>query len=795
MLDWLFSTNGVETIKWGQPVSTSLLTVALIAIIVWSLFLYRGASDFKKWQRLGLALMRILVLIILGFCLLEPMALVVEKRTYPRRLQVLVDNSASMSIQDQRKESADIIEAAMALNLLPLTTDLNDNQATLDLTPDQHKKIASSSRLDLAKGLLQGPANKALTSLSKKMDVNIYTFGESPNWLSDNKNLSKGLLKSVKSNAKNTAIANALKTVAKADQNSEPAGVILFTDGIENTSSLRSDAVLRELGTRGIPVYPVAIGLENPDDVSIRNIVMQDVAFSGDRVPVRVQIKSQGYEKRSVRLSVFINDSRVEQRKVHLEGGLQFEEIAFRVDIYKKGAIKVDVVLDPFDDEVSEANNRVQRSIRVVNEKVNVLYIEGSPRWEFRYLQAILKRDPRINATFIASGMGAEMARNSKEYIERFPSEPEKAFKYDLVIMGDVNPTFFRDEELSMLEKLISERGASLLILCGAEHTPTSYAGTVIESLLPVRFDPDQKWKDVAQSVYPVLTPEGVSSMVMTLDDDPETNEQIWSRMSPLDRVAPFLEPKLAATVLVGLSDTGERASTYPLIAWQRYGTGKCMSIATDRLWRLRFKLGDKYHWRIWSQCIQFMTLSRLMGEHKQIRLETDRSVYNGEEQVRLYAHVLDKNYEPIQQMQFNAEVVGLGDLNLNTKVNLRPVQAKPGFYEGYFSPPSSGRYRLESNAEDQKASNSIEFQVAIHKPEMQETGMQKKHLKRIAELSGGRLLSPSELPKLSSLINSQPIQTTVNLERPLWDNWLLVILVVLLAGMEWLVRRRNDLP
>ena len=154
----------------------------------------------------------------------------------------------------------------------------------------------------------------------------------------------------------------------------------------------------------------------------------------------------------------------------------------------------------------------------------------------------------------------------------------------------------------------------------------------------------------MAESVYPVLTPEGVSSMVMTLEDDPETNERIWSRMAPLDRVPPLSSPKRGATVLVGLSDTGARAEQYPLVAWQRYGTGKCMSIATDRLWRLRFKTGDKYHWRIWSQCIQFMTLSRLMGEHKRIRLETDRAIYPVGDQVRLYAHVLDREFEPVSQ-------------------------------------------------------------------------------------------------------------------------------------------------
>jgi hypothetical protein len=105
-------------------------------------------------------------------------------------------------------------------------------------------------------------------------------------------------------------------------------------------------------------------------------------------------------------LSVLLNDRRVSSRVVRFDGGLQFEEVDFRVDIYEKGAAQIDVVIEPFDDEVSITNNRITRSIRVVNEKVNVLYIEGNARWEFRYLRAILKRDPRINATFIASNVG-----------------------------------------------------------------------------------------------------------------------------------------------------------------------------------------------------------------------------------------------------------------------------------------------------------------------------------------------------------------------------------------------------
>jgi len=121
------------------------------------------------------------------------------------------------------------------------------------------------------------------------------------------------------------------------------------------------------------------------------------------------------------------------------------------------------------------------------------LCIEGLARWEFRYLRAILKRDPRINAKFIATRSKAALAQVTSDYISRFPEDPEEAFKYDLVIIGDVDAAFFTDLELARLEELIRERGGSLLMLCGRRNAPASYAGTVVEKMLPVRFNPDDE--------------------------------------------------------------------------------------------------------------------------------------------------------------------------------------------------------------------------------------------------------------------------------------------------------------
>lgn len=784
----------IEQLFFARPLPMAAMIAILVGVLVLSVYLYRRSWGLSLWLRIVLGGFRLVVLTLVVLALLEPTAVVRETHTRRRSLPVLVDVSESMSMKDQRKRSEDVVEAAVALNLLPAGSTEDAEQASLNLDAKERLAIASASRLELATSLLSQAGRPTFEAIGEHCDVSYHTFGAATRMLSDEPLLTPQVTADLKADQRQTAIAESLEAVVNSGA-ARQSGIVLLSDGIDNAASRRSESVLRDLGARGIPVYTVPIGLADPDDVSIRNIVMQEVAYSGDRVPVRIQLQSKGYERRTARLAVYLGDRRLSQRTVRLTGGLQFEDIDFRVDVYEKGAAQVAVAIESFDDEVSVANNRVERSIRIVNEKVNVLYIEGNARWEYRYLRAILKRDPRINATFIASNVGPEVARNSPEHIERFPSDREEAFQYDLVILGDVDAAFFQDEELALLEELIRDRGASLLMLCGPMFSPGTYVGTPVESMLPVRFDPDNPWEELAESVYPVLTPDGASSLVMTLESEAEANDRIWSRVAPLDHLPPLLEAKPGATVLAVLSDSGSRAQQYPLVAWQRYGTGKCMSVATDRLWRLRFKTGDKYHWRIWSQCIQFMTLSRLMGEHKRIRLETDRAIYPVGSQCRLYAHVLDDDYEPVLQPRFDVVVSNLGGANVRETISLRPDRSHPGLYEGYFAPTAAGRYRVESNEDDRPISNTTEFQVAVVNQELLDPNVRFENLERIANLTGGECLDMHAFSKLASLVKKEPVTTTVRSERPLWDNGWLACLVLALVGLEWILRRRNDLP
>ncbi len=793
MISWFSDIVQVEQLMWARPIPVAVMLAAFTAVVALTVYLYRRRRGLPAWVRIVLAVSRLIVLCAILAALFEPTAAVSRTRTHPRRLLVLIDVSESMSVTDQRIRAEDIVEAAAALDILPFSETTDVNRAFNALDAKQHRAIAAASRLDLARALVSRSARAMFESIGDDLDVSYYAFGKKLHMLGDGESGGTDALAALKADETGTFIAESLEAVANADRGAPLAGIVLLSDGLD-TSSRGAEAAIHDLGTRGIPVYTVPMGIADPDDISIRNIIMQEVAFSGDKVPIRVQIRSKGYEKRTADLTVRLNGGQVARRSISLEGGLQFEDIFFNVDVHEKGVAQVEIAIAAFADEATAENNRVKRSVRVVNEKINVLCIEGSARWEYRYLRAMLKRDRRINATFIATRARPEMARNSSEYIARFPETREEAFKYDLVILGDVDAAFFSAEAFLRLEELVKERGGSLLMLCGSRFAPTSYAGTPVERMLPVRFD-DAPWRDVDDSVYPVLTAEGRSSLVMTLEMDPEMNDSVWSRVAPLDRVPPLLEPRPGATVLAELSDSSS-SDRYPLVAWQRYGTGKCMLMGTDRLWLLRFKTGDKYHWRVWSQCIQFLTLSRLMGEHKRIRLETDRATYPIGNQALLYAHVLDDRFEPIAQSGFDVTVSAMDDSGAEPqRVTLRPDVENPGLYEGYFSPPRPGRYRMEANAADRSLSNTTEFQVADIKPEMANTDMQIERLRRIADLSGGKCLSILQFQELPSLLNREPHTTTVRAELPLWDNGVVAVLLVVLMGCEWIVRRRYDLP
>jgi hypothetical protein len=454
-----------------------LVVLALIlAAIAYAIFLYRRETSLPRRGRVVLGVCRAAVLGLLVLALFEPilgLEMTVKQR---RTLLVLLDTSESMTTRDPRRTEDELKDAALALGSVPFA------DAAKPLPESARVDAAGASRIDMAKGLLARPTPNLFEHLAENYTVRYFGFGERLEPTEGKGESAPEALRAAPAAAKVTRLGTALQEAVDRNTGQPIAGVIVLTDGISN-DGLEPLAVAQRLGERSIPIYPVGLGLPQPPDVRLQHLIVPDTVFHKDRVPVRVEIVSSGYANRTANLSVSIDGQQVAAKAVNLTGAAQFEELQF-IPETKSGTVKLEVAVSPQPGEITDANNRLAKTVRIVNEKIHVLYVEGKPRWEYRYLRQVLLRDHRLDVKFLLTEGDRDQALSSDRYLTDFPEDAAKAFYFDLVILGDVPASYFSQAQLTRLEELVQKHGGSLLMLAGSRHAPVSYVGTDRKSVV-----------------------------------------------------------------------------------------------------------------------------------------------------------------------------------------------------------------------------------------------------------------------------------------------------------------------
>ena len=224
-----------------------------------------------------------------------------------------------------------------------------------------------------------------------------------------------------------------------------------------------------------------------------------------------------------------------------------------------------------------------------------------------------------------------------------------------------------------------------------------------------------------------------------------------------------------------------------------------------------------------WGQAIQFLTLSRLLGDNQRLRLQTSQDEYALGEPVELFANVLNDLYEPLATPAFTVSVAPSSGGETQS-VALRAMPGPPGLYQGFFMPAAPGRYRLSASAEDEASAGAgttpagralrtespaaVEFDVRPASAEQFDMAMHREVLARAAEITGGEYFSLRELPLLPEAIQGRPLPltpsrggegagggaATFTKDVELWDNWLVLLVFVGFAAFEWGWRRKRNL-
>ena len=763
--------------------ATGWSTLAAVTLIVvgsaWFAACYFRDGTRPSWLiKSPLLLFRIISLLALMVILAQPVIRFTQDDSVKPNVIIMVDTSQSMARPDPRlpAKRAEVEGAAAGISA---------------------SSVAAMSRIDRLNGAINHSG--IISALSKKYNVHLYSFASKPHTVAlpadpaKRKNYHTALAPDTEG-GDSTQIGTALKAPMDELSGQPIAGAIVLSDGGNN---LGDDPILVAEGAKETGVRVSTSGFGDPTstkDVTLLSTLADDVVRVNNTVTVFASISQRGYAGQSVNVTLLRNGQEMQRQSVRLAPDDQKQEIHFTYVPTTAGRFFYTVAVSGMPGEITLANNKRSYVQSVISKKLKVLYVEGEPRYEYRYLKNAILRDTSLDfGCLLLSGDDVDSGGEGNIAVSKFPTTEKELFDYDIVVLGDVPRTYFTEPQLQFLRRFVEDRGASLLVIAGEQHMPHEYAGTPLEACLPtmISASPDPvlteepfKWQ---------LTPEGKRSPITQLEDNAAENDRVWATLPGMFWAAGVPRVKPGATVLAQHPTRRNADGPYPLVVTQPFGAGKCFLELVDSTWRWRWRVGDRYFYRYWGQVFRTLTPRELPGNSRFVQLNADRSNYRIGEKVSLNARLLDAYYHPIKAESAPATIKM--ESGQEQHVTLQSTPGSPGLYTAQIQPDRVGRYEVSLTSPANPAAKAdTAFIVESLALEKQRPELNENLLKKIAAAGGGKYYQPDHLADWAKSLPDNTLIIRNEQEIELWGNWRLLALFLTPLFVEWLVRKRKGL-
>ena len=588
-----------------------------------------------------------------------------------------------------------------------------------------------------------------------------------------------------------TALGQSLESILQQKRGTPLAGVVLVTDGANNQGTSLFELV-DKFQVKKIPLYVVGAGDPAPSDVRVEALDVPDVLLTEEGVTARVRLSAIGMSEKSGRAFLTLDGIEISEKKVTFEE-IGVQEIDFPFIPKSKGDFSLEVHFKSESEELTTENNSLAKPVRIIDGQMKVLMVEQLPRWEFKYIQAMLLRERRVVLDCVLFDSDPEVTRiPGSPYLENFPSRIEELFAYDLIILGDVAPDSIGRTGMEHLADYISRAGGSLVVIAGKNHNPAAYRHTALENLLPVELRLSTGNSTIARLPQQLsLTEAGRRSPMLRLSVSDQANDLVWSKLPPIFWTSSVSQAKPAAEVLL----VNPQENNRPVIAMQRYGAGEIIFVGTDNTWRWRKNSGDTYHTRFWGQIVQRMAGFRLLGGQGRTRISSDRSKMEKGDRVTVRARLFTRGWQPRTDSPIKArvEIPGSGKEPATVRsMKLYSIPSDPGSYRGEFVGSQTGHFRITVDNEGSAA--QLNVTVGKTNLEMREPAMQEAVLRETAAKTGGAFFLPSEAENLANAITRTKATVTLPIEVDLWASPLYFLLLLTFLTVEWVLRKRSEL-
>lgn len=791
---------------WFWP--TLALVVVALALLAWS---YARVPGFRaRWVAFGLKVVGILAL---GWCLLEPLWVSQRAKPGANVLAVVADNSQGLQIHDR----GDALSRGERL------------RSTL------------------------APRNSGWqVVLGETFDVRRYLFDARLQPSTDFHELAF--------DGRSTSLGATLRGLKERFAGRPLAGVLLFTDG--NATDLPG-GVLPDLA--GLPpVYPVVIGnQERIHDIAVQQVHVSQSSFEDGPVSVQADVAAAGH--RGVTLAARITDltGKVVQEQLAEVGRNRGERqsqdgdnavFRFQLKPERSGLsfyrlevrARDEVGAKPEDaartDEATLANNARVIAVDRGQGPFRVLYVSGRPNWEFKFLNRALQADDQLEMVglirvarrepkFEFRGHAGETSNplfrgfgnQSPEEVERydrpvlvrlntrdetelragFPRTPEELYRYHAVILDDVEAEFFDPDQSLLLQKFVSERGGGMLMLGGAESfADGKYLRTPIGDMLPVYLETgDPGFEQPVGEMHLQLSREGWLQPWARLRNNEADENSARELMPSFGVINSVRGLKPGASVIATVRD--QRGMELPAVAVQRFGRGRSAAVTVGDLWRwgMRDAAARADMDKAWRQMVRWLVAE--VPTRVECVVEPAPAELGGA--MRLDVRVRDEKFQPVDDARVTIEVEAIGAVAVSPpdagKVRLEagPATTEPGLYQALYVPRLSGGYRAivtaKSGAGEDLGRAEAGWSSDLAAEEFRSLTPNVALLENIARQTGGRVLSTDELDGFARQLPQQSAPVMETWTRPAWQTPVVLLFAIACLVTEWGLRRWKGLP
>jgi uncharacterized membrane protein len=747
MFEWFFKYPTAMFAKghfvllgtWPRWILALLILAAGVGLglLIWSRF-SQLTPRMRSWRSGVVWLLQFCLVALLLLLLWQPAITVAELKPQQNVIAILVDDSRSMSITDS----------------------------------------GSTREADAVKALENG----VLASLQKNFQTRIYTLDTHISRVSN--------LARIQPNAPATRIGDSLQQLVGETSDLPVGAVLLMTDGADNSGGI-DRATIAALRSRRIPVHTVGFGAEEmAHDVEIDDAALAPRALANSRMAATVTLHQSGFAGEKTTLSVRDGDKLLASRDVTLAGDGKSQSETLLLNAGDAGAKALTFSIAPLHGETNTANNATTRLVDVQSDKRRILYVEGEPRWEYKFIRRAEEDDPIIEIASMLRTTENKIYRqgieNPQELAQGFPNDAKDLFQYQGLIIGSVEAGYFTPAQQDLIRQFVDRRGGGLLMLAGRfALADGGWSGSPVAQALPLVLpDHNKTFHRLPATVE--LTAAGKDSLICRLTDDPNDNAEHWKKLPYLMDYQEAGTPKPGAVVLADLKADGREL---PLLTTQNYGLGRVAVMATSGTWRWQMGLpaGDTTHTMFWQQLLRWLVADT--PGHVVATVPSQMLFDDG--RTKLTAQVRDTEYLPATDASVQAHIMGPD--GAAATVDMTPVPDSPGSFQADWNAEKPGSYLAEIVAQrggQDVGRDDITFQRMDGVAENFHTAQNRALLEQLASETGGSYWPPQNLSKLASQIPYSEAGITVRDTKPLWNMPAVFFVILLLLLCEWILRR-----